>query len=40
MPEEVSGDFDPEVNLNGDAVGGYRHELFYSVRSPIMRQKN
>ena len=39
VPEEVSGTFDPEVDLNDDVVGGCRHERFYSVRSPIMRQK-
>ena len=39
MPEEVSGTFDPEVDLNDDAVGRSRYERFYSVRSPIMRQK-
>ena len=40
VPEEVSGTFYPEVDLNNDAVGRSRHERFYSVRSPIMRQKS
>ena len=40
VSEEVSGTFDVEVDLNDDAVGGSRQEQFYSVRSPIMRQKN
>ena len=39
MPEDVSGTFDPEVDLNDDAVDRSRYERFYSVRSPIMRQK-
>ena len=39
VPEEVSGTFDPEVDLNDDALGRSCYELFYSVRSPIMRQK-
>ena len=38
MPEEVSGTSDPEVDLTDDAVGRSRHERFYSVRSPIMRE--
>ena len=39
VPEEVSGTFDPEVDLNDDAVVRYHYERFYSVCSPIMRQK-
>ena len=39
VPEEVSVTFDPEVDLNDDAVGRSRYERFYSVRSLIMRQK-
>ena len=39
VPEEVSGTFDPEVDLNDDAVGRSRYERFYSVHSPIMQQK-
>ena len=37
--EEVSGTFDPEVDLNDDAVGRSRYERFCSARSPIMREK-
>ena len=37
VPEEVSGTFDPEVDLNDDAVGRCCYVRFYSVRSPIMR---
>ena len=33
VPEEVSVTFDPEVDLNDDAVGRSRYERFYSVRS-------
>ena len=39
VPEEVSGTFDLEADLNDDAVGRSRHVRFYSVRSPIMRLK-
>ena len=39
MPEEASGTFDPEVDLNDDAVGRSQYERFYSVCSLIMRQK-
>ena len=39
VPEEVSGTFDSKVDLNDDAVGRSCYERFYSVRSPIMRQK-
>ena len=39
VPEKVIGTFDPEVDLNDDTVGRSRHKRFYSVRSPIMRQK-
>ena len=39
VPEEVSGTFDPEVDLNDDVVSRSRYERFYSVCSPIMRQK-
>ena len=39
VPEKFSGTFDPDVDLNDDTVGRSRHEWFYSVRSPIMRQK-
>ena len=38
VPEEVSVSFDPEVDLNDDAIGRSRHERFYSVRSPIMEK--
>ena len=31
--------YDAEVNLDDDTVGRSRYERFYSVRSPIMRQK-
>ena len=33
VPEEISVPFDPEVDLNDDAVGRSRYERFYSVRS-------
>ena len=33
MPEEVSVTFDPEIDLDDDAVGRCRYEWFYSVRS-------
>ena len=41
VPEKVSGTFDLGVDLNGNAAGTCRsrYEWFYSVRSPIMRQK-
>ena len=40
MPEEVSGTFDPEVDLYDDAAGEISlRRRFYSVHSPIMRQK-
>ena len=39
VPEEIGGTFDPEVDLNDDAVGRSRYERFHSVRSRIMRQK-
>ena len=39
VPEKVSETFDPEVDLNDDAVGRCRYERFYSVCSPIMRHK-
>ena len=38
VPEEVSGTFDPEVDLNDDAVGRSRYERFYSVRSNYARE--
>ena len=38
MPEEVSVTFDPEVDLNDDAVGRSRYERFYSVRSNYARE--
>ena len=37
VPEEGSGTFDEEANLNDNAVGGSRYEWFYSGRSPITR---
>ena len=39
MPEEISVTFDPEVDLNDDAVGRSRYERFYSVRSNYAREK-
>ena len=33
VPEEVSVTFDPEIDLDDDAVGRSRYERFYSVRS-------
>ena len=38
VPEEVSVTFDPEVDLNDDAVGRSRYERFYSVRSNYARE--
>ena len=38
MPEEVSVTFDPEVDLNDDAVGRSRYERFYSVRNNYARE--
>ena len=38
MPEEASGTFDPEVDLNDDAVGRSRYERFYSVHSNYARE--
>ena len=38
VPEEVSVTFDPEVDLNDDAVGRSRYERFYSVRSNYTRE--
>ena len=39
VPEEVSRNFGPEIDLKDDAVGRSRYKRFYSVRSSIMRQK-
>ena len=39
MPEEVSVTFDPEIDLDDDAVGRCRYEWFYSVRSKQPREK-
>ena len=39
VPQEVSGSFDPEVDLNDDAFGRSRFKRFYSVCIRIMRQK-
>ena len=36
VPEEVSVTFDPELDLNDDAVDRSPYERFYSVPSPIM----
>ena len=36
--EEVSVTFDPEVDLNDDAVDRSRYEWFYSVRSNYTRE--
>ena len=33
VPEEVSVTFDPEIDLDDDAIGISRYERFYSVRS-------
>ena len=38
MPEEISVTFDPELDLNDDAVGRSRYEKFYSVRSNYSRE--
>ena len=38
VPEEVSVSFDPEVDLNDDAIGRSRYERFYSVRSNYARE--
>ena len=38
VPEEIGGTFDPEVDLNDDAVGRSRYERFYSVRSNYARE--
>ena len=38
VPEEESVTFDPEVDLNDDAVGRSRYEWFYSVRSNYARE--
>ena len=37
--EEISVTFDPKVDLNFYAVGRSNYMRFYSVLSPIMRQK-
>ena len=37
VPEEISATFD--IDLNVDAVGRSNYVQFYSVLSPIMRQK-
>ena len=39
VPEEVSVTFDPEVDLNDDAVGRSRYQQVYSVRNTNMREK-
>ena len=36
--EEISVNFDPEVDLNDDSVGRSRYERFYSVRSNCARE--
>ena len=38
MPEEISVTFDPEVDLNDDAVGRSHYEWFYSVHSNYARE--
>ena len=38
LPEKVSATFDPEVDLNDDAVGRSRYERFYCVRSNYARE--
>ena len=40
MPEEESLTFDPEVDLNDDAVGKARYERFFFVRSRRKCDKN
>ena len=40
VPEEVSVIFDPEVDLNDDAVVRSRYERFYSVRSINYAREN
>ena len=37
VPDEISVLFDPEVDLNDDAIGRSRYEGFYSVRSNYAR---
>ena len=39
VPEEVSVTFDPEVDLNDDAVGRSRYERFYSFRSNLICER-
>ena len=38
MPEEASVTFDPEVDLNDDAVGRSRYKRFYPIRSSYARE--
>ena len=40
LPEEISVTFDPEVDINDDAVSRSRYEQFYSVRSNYARSKS
>ena len=39
VPEEISVSFDPEVDLNDDAVGRSRYERFYSFRSDLICER-
>ena len=38
VADEISVTFDPEVDLNDDAVGRSHYEQFYSVRSNYARE--
>ena len=40
MPEEVSGIFDPEIDLNDDAVGGSRYEPDNTTENLSLRRRS